>query len=60
MLHTPFYEELFDAVLRPGHRLTVKSEPDLTDPRDDRWITSRPGDPAYQDDRRGSGWWPAP
>ncbi|MEU2872174.1 hypothetical protein ABZ769_23680 [Streptomyces olivoreticuli] len=48
LLHAPLHEELFNAVLPPGHRLTVKSEPGLTDLCDDRRITPWPGNPVHQ------------
>ncbi|MFI9724159.1 LysR family transcriptional regulator [Streptomyces sp. NPDC052396] len=47
-LHAPLYEEPFDAVLPPGHRLADKPEIGLTDLRDDPWITPWPGNPVHE------------
>ncbi|MCA6096491.1 LysR family transcriptional regulator, partial [Streptomyces sp. SCA3-4] len=48
VLHAPLYEEPFDAVLPPGHRLADASEVDLAELRDDVWITPWPGNPVHE------------
>ncbi|MFI9202327.1 LysR family transcriptional regulator [Streptomyces sp. NPDC053048] len=48
LLRTPLYEEPFDAVLPPGHRLAGAPEVDLADLRDDLWITPWPGNPVHE------------
>ncbi|GHF59535.1 LysR family transcriptional regulator [Streptomyces mashuensis] len=48
LLLAPLYEEPFDAVLPPGHRLAGAPEVRLTDLRDDPWITPWPGNPVHE------------
>ncbi|RLU83575.1 LysR family transcriptional regulator [Streptomyces griseocarneus] len=48
LLHAPLYEEPFDAVLPPGHRLADRPGVALTDLRDDPWITPWPGNPVHE------------
>ncbi|MEV4740609.1 LysR family transcriptional regulator [Streptomyces sp. NPDC049555] len=48
LLHAPLYEEPFDAVLPPGHRLAGAGEVDLKDLAEDPWITPWPGNPVHE------------
>ncbi|MEV4443340.1 LysR family transcriptional regulator [Streptomyces sp. NPDC049577] len=48
LLLTPLYEEPFDAVLPPRHRLAGAPEVRLTDLREERWITPWPGNPVHE------------